>query len=285
MSFFVTLLKWLGGSRRSAQPVDDSPYPLGEKATQFLLNTVSFYKNLSVDDRRKFDERVLLFIESTDIIGQGIIVTDEDCLLIAASAIIPVWAFPKWHYFNLSQVILLPNKFNHQLELEQPDSTVLGMVGSGQLSGKMYLSQPHLHHGFKNSKDRKNVGIHEFAHIIDMADGNCDGSPNRLPGFTHTDVWLDFVHQKTNEILKGDSDIDEYAATQKEEFFPVASEYFFERPKLLRTRHPKLYDALERFYRQNLAEIEVYIEIRRNAPCPCGSGKKYKHCCSKTLAA
>ena len=25
------------------------------------------------------------------------------------------------------------------------------------------------------------------------------------------------------------------------------------------------------------------METGRNAPCPCGSGKKYKNCCLKTL--
>lgn len=85
--------------------------------------------------------------------------------------------------------------------------------------------------------------------------------------------------------MKGASDIDEYGATADEEFFAVATEYFFERPKLLKTRHPKLYDALEQFYRQNLADIETTLAPKRNSPCPCGSKKKYKHCCAKTLAS
>jgi len=54
------------------------------------------------------------------------------------------------------------------------------MVGNGPLHGKMALSKPHLHLGFKNSRDKHNVGIHEFVHLIDMADGNCDGFPERL---------------------------------------------------------------------------------------------------------
>lgn len=30
------------------------------------------------------------------------------------------------------------------------------------------------------------------------------------------------------------------------------------------------------------AYIESDIPISRNSPCPCGSGKRYKHCCGKT---
>jgi uncharacterized protein YecA (UPF0149 family) len=30
------------------------------------------------------------------------------------------------------------------------------------------------------------------------------------------------------------------------------------------------------------AQLPVHVEkIGRNQPCPCGSGKKYKHCCGR----
>ena len=179
----------------------------------------------------------------------------------------------------------MPDRFNHELQVGREDSRILGMVGNGSMAGKMLLSKPALHYGFINSNDRKNVGIHEFSHLIDMTDGDCDGLPLSLINHAYSAPWFDFVHQKINDIYKGKSDIDEYAATDKREFFAVATEYFFERPKLLKTRHPKLYDALERFYRQNRAEIEADVAPRRKAPCPCGSGKRYKHCCASSLTA
>lgn len=281
MGFLKSLERFFRSDSPTTQ--SEAARSMPEEAIDFLQRKVAFYRNLSDQDRRTFDQRALLFIESTDIIGQGIEVTDEDCLLIAASAIIPVWAFPKWHYFNLSEVILISNRFNGQWETGQEDSRYLGMVGYGNLAGKLLLSKPDLHAGFSNANDRKNVGIHEFAHLIDMVDGKCDGLPKQLSENPLSMPWLDFVRQKTREIFKRDSDIDEYAATAKEEFFAVASEYFFERPKLLRTRHPKLYQALETFYQQNLAEIEADLKPRRNAACPCGSKKKYKHCCGSKL--
>ena len=41
--------------------------------------------------------------------------------------------------------------------------------------------------------------------------------------------------------------------TQASEFFPVVSEYFFKRPKLLKRKYPKLYAKLERIFRQDPA--------------------------------
>ena len=45
--------------------------------------------------------------------------------------------------------------------------------------------------------------------------------------------------------------IDEYGATNPAEFFAVATESFFERPRDLQQRHPALYEELKRFYQQN----------------------------------
>ncbi|MBQ0729173.1 MAG: SEC-C domain-containing protein, partial [Oleispira antarctica] len=50
-------------------------------------------------------------------------------------------------------------------------------------------------------------------------------------------------------------------------------------PKMLQKKHPELYNYLSNFYQQNLAEINADIAPRKNRPCPCGSGKKYKRCC------
>jgi len=249
----------------------------------FLLEHVVFYKVLSDEDKTTFEQRCLLFMNTTRIEAGAFEVTDEDRLLVAASAIIPVWGFPKWHYFNLAAVFLLPGAFNKQFECGQEDSIIAGMVGSGPMMGKMALSRPHLYLGYKNSRDKSNVGIHEFVHLLDMADGRCDGAPESLNEFESTAIstslWFDFIAHKINEIDRGKSNIGRYGASNQQEFFAVASEYFFERPKMLQQKHPQLFETLTRFYQQDVLGIEKDIKIRSKSPCPCGSGKRYKRCC------
>lgn len=246
----------------------------------FLQKNVSFYCRLSDSDKTCFEQRCILFWQSTKIEGsQDVEVTDKDKLLVAASAIIPVWSFTDWHYFNIKSVILLPGLFNENYQYGMPDSRISGMVGTGAMAGKMALSKPDLHHGFSNEADKKNVGIHEFVHLIDMADGQTDGFPERVTQYEYCAPWFEFVHHKINEIDDGNSNINDYGATNSAEFFAVTSEYFFERPKMLKRKHPKLYEYLSAFYQQNLAELKADIAPRKNAPCPCGSGKKYKRCC------
>jgi Mlc titration factor MtfA (ptsG expression regulator) len=153
------------------------------------------------------------------------------------------------------------------------------MVGTGPLAGKMALSKPALYQGFKNSQDKHNVGIHEFVHLIDMADGECDGYPERLKEYAFSIPWFELVSKKTLSIENQQCSIRDYAATNRAEFFAVASEYFFERPKMMRDKHPEVFDALSIFYQQDVMQIENDIKIRKKSPCPCGSNKRYKHCC------
>ena len=268
---------WLTGLLRSTPPVPERVWQ--DHWSAVLAEKVVFYRVLSDDNKRVFEQRCLLFINTTRIEAGAFDVSDEDRLLVAASAVIPVWGFPKWHYFNLTAVFLLPGAFNERFECGQPDSYIIGMVGTGPMEGKMALSRPHLHLGYQNSRDKQNVGIHEFVHLVDMMDGVCDGKPERFHKFDSLLTWSDFIQYKMQLITEGKSNIRDYGATNQQEFLAVASEYFFERPEMLKRKHPKLFAALTQFYNQNILEIAKDVKVRRKSPCPCGSGKRYKHCC------
>ena len=174
--------------------------------------------------------------------------------------------------------------FNQKFDTEGSDRDILGMVGNGYMEGKMILSKPALKHGFKNESDKKNTAIHEFVHLIDKADGIIDGIPLLLLEKQYTIPWLDLIRQKMDEIYQDKSDINPYGGTSNIEFFTVASEYFFERPQLLKRKHPRLYHMLEMIFSQDMSERLVdqdpdRYKIGRNSPCPCGSGQKFKKCC------
>lgn len=226
-----------------------------EEWSDFLQDKVHFYCALNSDDKKVFHRRILLFLTDTAVESSEGEVTDGDRLLVAASAIIPVWRFPKWRYSNLQSVYLLPQAFNEDLEFGKSNSRITGMVGTGKLSGKLVLSKPHLYYGFENSRDKQNVGIHEFVHLIDMADGECDGFPEKLKEFPFSIPWFELVRTKIDSIDVGQSNINDYAATSRQEFFAVVSEYFFERPEMLEKKHPELYRYLSEFYQQDVESI------------------------------
>jgi Mlc titration factor MtfA (ptsG expression regulator) len=174
---------------------------------------------------------------------------------VAASAIIPIFAFPGWQYPNLHEVLLYPDTFDEQFDFSKatPDRQVLGMVGSGAMNHVMILSKPSLHAGFVNKTDKQNTAVHEFVHLIDKTDGTIDGIPELLLDKAYVKPWLRLIHENISNIQRNESDINPYAATNEAEFFAVVAEYFFERPLLLKERHPDLYALLESVFRQEPA--------------------------------
>ena len=257
----------------------NSTFEMREDHKDFLFNSVSFYRDLDSQDKNKFELRCASFIQVTEFVGHDIDVSDEDKLLIASGSVILAWGFDQWHYVKVDTVILVSAAFNESAEFGKGDSRITGLVGNQHLQGKMILSQPALRAGFSNDQDKRNVAIHEFAHLIDMADGDCDGLPRQISEAAFCLPWLDLVKKGINNIIQGRSNIRAYGATNQAEFFSVVSEYFFEQPQLLKRKQPDLYNSLAMFYKQNRASVKTAIRTRKKDPCPCGSGKRYKRCC------
>jgi hypothetical protein len=278
--FFVFLFKRFSSKSKWKKPLKAFP----NNWKKVLYENVNFYRNLSPEEKKQFEYKVHEFIVNVRVTGVQTTVNNNDKVLVAASAIVPIFAFPEWQYLNLTEVLLYPSLFNESFNTEGEGRNIAGMVGTGYMEGKMILSKQALHLGFQNESDKKNTAIHEFVHLIDKADGNTDGIPELLLQKQYTLPWIDLIQKKIEEIYEGESDINPYGATNKTEFFAVISEYFFERPKLLKQKHPKLYSLLEEIFDQKMAnklKKSSQGEINRNDPCPCGSGKKYKKCCGK----
>jgi len=275
-------------SRQSKKKKISAEFP---KAWQHILEQrVVFYHNLDAAGKKRFERDVMRFISNVRITGVQTDVDITDKLLVASSAAIPVFGFPDWDYTFLDEVLLYPGSFDSKYTINSKEETITGMVGTGgTMEDKMILSKPALHAGFDNSSDKQNVGIHEFIHLLDKEDGTIDGIPAALNGKTFALPWLELIKAKTLEIMKGNSDINEYGATHEREFLAVAGEYFFERPQLLQKNHPELYDLLAKAFQQDTANslkvtARSRVELQRNDPCPCGSGKKFKKCCMNKVA-
>lgn len=210
-----------------------------------LEEHVLFYKKLGEEDRRAFEADIQYFLSHTRITGVDIEVEPLDELLIASAACIPIFYFGKWRYHNLREVLLYADAINHQYESKgNNDRNILGMVGDGVYNNVMLISKHALRLGFSNKTDKHNTAIHEFMHLIDKADGAVDGVPELLLEQEYVLPWIELMYEKTQEIIKRKSDINEYAYTNRAEFFAVVSEYFFERPGLLQNKHPKLYKMM-----------------------------------------
>ena len=282
------LYRFLTRKVRRRAALRKQPFPLAWET--ILKNEVSFFQTLDASEQDRFREEVRIFLSDKRITGIKTSINDKVRVLVAASAIIPIFGFPGWEWEQISEVLIYPTSFNHDYEIgREGDRDVLGMVGSGEMQRMMILSKPDLLEGFRVSQDQTNVGIHEFAHLLDKSDGAVDGVPSLgLPPPLIT-PWLKLVHKEMEKIQAGHSDINPYGLENESEFFAIVSEYFFENPDKMKRKHPELYAMLERIFHQDpqarfkKALVSMVTpgagHLDRNAPCPCGSGKKYKHCC------
>ncbi|MBP1839939.1 zinc-dependent peptidase [Formosa algae] len=215
-----------------------------------MLKHVLFYKELPKAKQLQFQKRMMVFLSEVHIEGVQLELVDLDKILIAASAVIPVFGFSEWHYTNLSGILLYPDNFNTDYEFSHNNENriIAGMVGTGRLEKQMILSKKALYHGFANSNDKSNTAIHEFVHLIDKMDGDTDGVPEYIMKNAYTIPWLKLIHKEMQAIHNNKSDIRDYGGTNQAEFFAVASEYFFENPKLMQKKHPDLYHILEQSF-------------------------------------
>lgn len=230
-----------------ANPEQESVYK------KLLTEHVTYYQNLDPAQQQNFLLRAEDFLQETNIEGVGLEVEDLDRVLVAASAIIPIFGFKDWRYPNLTSVILYPDTFNNDFQFEGGKREISGMVGSGFMNGQMLLSRAALRAGFSASAGENNTAIHEFVHLLDKADGATDGLPEQLIPHEYAAPWIKLIHQEIKKIETGKSEIDPYAITNEAEFFAVVAEYFFEKPDKLRQKHPELYEMLCRIFLQQPA--------------------------------
>ncbi|CAM3278705.1 zinc-dependent peptidase [Aequorivita lipolytica] len=237
------------------RPVENFP----EAWKSILSEKVYYYQELSETEKDRFRKRMMVFLSEVYIDTVNTKLETLDKILIAASAVIPVFGFPEWHYNNLSGIILYPNDFNDDLEFDQSgDAKIIsGLVGSGRFEKQMILSRKALYYGFENDTDKANTGVHEFVHLIDKMDGVTDGVPERLLQRQYIAPWLKLIHQEMEAINNNKSDIRKYGGTNQVEFLAVASEYFFERPDLFEKKHPDLYQMLSKCFQQNSVDSKT----------------------------
>lgn len=223
------------------------------KWKEYLEQHSTYYSDLTEENKEVFHKRILLFLSNKRVIGVDTEVEEEVKLLVAASAIIPTFAFPYFEYPNVKEVLIYPRAFdtNFQTDFQTGEQGhILGMVGNGVLENTVLLSKPDLIAGFNGQYDKQNVGIHEFVHLLDKADGDTDGLPQIFLSNTYTLPWLKALKEETQKMRKGSSDINAYGLTNNAEFFSVVSEYFFDNPAKFRKRHPELYQMLSKIYHQ-----------------------------------
>ena len=222
-----------------------APFP--ERWRQLLLERYDHYDRLPSALRPRFESDIRLLLAEKRITGVGVDVTDELRLLVAASAVSLSLGWPDYEWDQLGEVLLYPQDFDRDYGFEREE-----LSGETHPWGTVILSVPSLLESFEDPDDAYHVGIHEFAHLLDVDQTHFDGIPFGLHPRRHSE-WLDVVEKETERLRKGKSVLDPYGAEDPVEFLAVAVEAFFEAPLALRQRHRELYAMLSEYFAQDPA--------------------------------
>ncbi|MCX5721153.1 MAG: zinc-dependent peptidase [Nitrospirae bacterium] len=276
-------LSYWGVRQRCLRRMTIVQQPFPDNWEQILRTHVAFFAALDHVGKARFRQLVQIFLDEVRITGIRTEVDETIRVLVAASAAIPIFGFHDWEYHRLHEVLIYPDAFDDAYQSRGgSDENILGMVGLHHLSGVMILSKPALLAGFAHQSGKQNVGVHEFAHLVEK-EASEYGLPPEVPWIV-VRQWVRYVARELARPLKYRAHVSSYAYTNEHEFFAVLAEYFFTSPELLKRRDPVLYAMLRDLFHQDTGSLLPLMPRRRqgigrNAPCPCGSGKKYKHCC------
>ena len=225
--------------------VRQAPFP--DEWRAILEERYDHYHRLPPDLRRRFEEHVALFLAEKRITGVEVEATLELRLLVAASAATLTAGWEGDHWDHLAEVLLYKKDFGRDYSFDEDD-----LSGQAHPWGTIILSVPTLEDSFDDPDDGFHVGLHEFAHLLDVEQTHFDGVPRGLDA-ARAREWLDVVEREMDRLRRGKSVLDPYAEESPAEFLAVAVETFFEQPLDLRRRHREVYAILRDYFGQDPA--------------------------------
>ena len=207
-------------------------------------------------------ELTVLFLDAKSIVGaRGHEVTPRQRVLIAVQACVLVLNLDLAWYDGFENIVVYPDEFVPGWEWEDEAGVVHrnaeAIAGEAMHHGPVVLSWPDVAAAADWRATGMNLVIHEFAHKLDMREGDANGCPP-LPPELPAAPWKAAMSAAYEDfVARVDRDestpIDGYAAQSPGEFFAVLSEVFFADPVLLRREYPAVYGLFTSFYRQDLA--------------------------------
>ena len=242
--------------------------PLPPAITAHIARNVPPRRRLPPGLAARHDALVSAFLAEKEFVGcGGLVVNDEIRATIAAFACLLLLG-RRGRYEALQSVLVYPSGFWVEDEVEDDAGVVekrrRDLSGEAWDSSRIILSWEDVLEAAQVAGDGYNVALHEFAHFLDAEGLGLAAPPSgtRAAAASHQatsggartlESWSAEL-QREFELLQRavdsgeDTFLDPYAAEDVTEFFAVATEDFFERPREFLNRHPRLYRLMQQFY-------------------------------------
>ena len=254
---------------------------------QDVLAAYPFLARLDEPRRRRLRCLSAAFLDAKEFHGaQGLQVTDAMALAVAAQACLPLVDLASdtrpervlaW-YDDFVGIVMQPAAVRAARTRQDEDGVVHEyeeeLSGEAMDGGPVMLSWDAVAEAGNSAGDGFNVVIHEFAHKIDLKDGEVDGCPPLPDGFMgHAraararTAWRDVFDAALRDFaarveaadrfpgLVEAPWLDPYAAHSSGEFFAVVVEAYWVNPERLALEFPGLMPWLDAFFRPRPRDV------------------------------
>ena len=253
----ATIIAWSVKSNVSPNGIELPNEPFPEEWQNILQSGWPLYSKLPDDLRHQLERLTLVFLDRIDFKGvDGLAITDEIRVMTSAQACILLLNQGTFFTNKLRSAVIHPKAYSatsHDTIAGETMEKKIAVQGQSWENGLVVLSWDNTRTGAANSKDGRNLVIHEFAHQLDQSDGLTDGAPvlgSKEQYKRWQRVCSRVFSDLQDKIDRGQKTvIDDYGATNPAEFFSVTTETFFEKPYQLNKKRPELYDLLREYYR------------------------------------
>jgi len=256
------IARWWARLRQGREQRSVERRAIADELWRQTLAQLPFLADRSEGDLIRLRRMASLFLDRKEFSGAGgFVVDDASALSVAVQACLPVLELGIDQYDGFVGIVMHADAVVAEREVVDEDGVVHRydevLAGEAMEGGPVMLSWADVQSDDAGSPTAYNVVIHEFAHVLDMRDGQPDGVP-LLASSHERQAWLAVLMPAYDRFCERvvcgyDSVLDPYAAESPDEFFAVASEAFFVTPRELNEEQPALYRLLATYYRQDPA--------------------------------
>ena len=265
---WARLSAWAAHAQRFLAPAasrrrEQRAKPLPRPTQDLLMRHSAHYRSLPPDVRQEFNRQVQVFLTDKQITPVETRLTAEARLLVSASAVTLTAGWPGYTWDQLREVLVYPDHFDRDYQFAStrsaegeltpglhPDPI---LTGQAHPWGVVILSHPALQASFAATGRRgSHVGVHEFAHLLDLSRARFDGVPSYLRD-EGVRRWTGLIEVERERLERGESVLDPYGLSSPPELFAVAVEAFFQDPVAVANGHRDLYAFLASYFNQDPA--------------------------------
>jgi Mlc titration factor MtfA (ptsG expression regulator) len=216
---------------------------LSGERKKILKEQFSYYQKLSSKDQKLFEDRVHHFLINKNFFSKDLEVTEEMKVLIAATAMQILFGLDAYYLSGF-----------HSIELTTEDlkDTV------SEKSKRVIICWPEFKSGIENASDGYNPGLKILSVAFNFEYQLNKYSARMFNKHRFKELNQLYRIQAEKYILSGKSGYQDYKQIDRNEYFAVAVEYFFERPEHFYSNESEMYLALAKLLRQDTLGIYTF---------------------------